>query len=141
MIKLLLRIIVLVALITVQLGCSYETRTPQFSVAIYVDRTNGAALRTAVESYAKSHGYIEKKVTSIQDELSRQGIVLWSFHAVDSSFISLTNAVVLDCYDLSVYSANDAGTARAVVLDLTEFLDRGAGALRVDSSGAPCSKR
>ena len=140
MIKLLLSI-VLVAVITVQFGCSYETRTPQYSVAIYVDRADGAVLRTSIENYAKSHGYTEKKATSIQDELSRQGIVLWSFHAVDSSFISLTNAVVLDCYDLGVYSANDAGTARAVAHELTKLLDRGEGTLRVDSSGAPCSKQ
>lgn len=140
MIKLILRI-VFVAVITMQLGCSYETRTPQYSVAIYVDQTDGALLRTAVERYAKSHGYTEKKATSIQDELVRQGIVLWSFHAVDRSFISLTNAVVLDCYDLSVYSAKNAGVARAVVHEITNLLDRGTGALRVESSGTPCSKK
>lgn len=132
---------VFAAICMVQFGCSYETRTPQYSVAIYVNRNDDVVLRAMVEGYAKSHGYAEKKSASIQDELIKQGIVLWSFHAADRSFISFTNAVVVNCYDLGVYSAKNPLAARTVAQEITKLLDRDPGNLRIDSSGVPCSKK
>lgn len=140
MIRLVLRLI-LATICLAQQGCSYETRSPQRSVAIYVNENDGAVVRTVVEKYAKSHGYSEKKGTSIEDDLNKRGIILWSFHSANRSFISLTNAVVVDCYDLGVYSTNNAVGARKVLQEITQILDRAPKSWRIDFSGAPCSEK
>lgn len=134
-------VVMLLAIALVQQGCSYETRIPQYSIAIYTDGNEDILLRAAVTEYAKSHGYPEKMSTSIEDELNKQEIVVWSFHAENKSFISLTNFVVLDCYDLGVYSANSSMAAKTAVQEISQILGHATQNLRIDFSGIPCSKK
>lgn len=118
-------------------GCQYEVKRHQYSFAVRTKNIDDASLlRAAVKSFAKSEGFAKETQADNEAHLEKSGMYLLSFYSDDKSFISLSNIVDRQCYDVAVYSSVSASAADALGTRLSHVLGRvKAGELRVEQSG------
>ena len=96
--------IYLIALIIV--GCTYRVSHPQFSMSIKTKNANEAvSLRSAILDFSMLKGFDRKKEAGNKEYLESNSMYLLSFESKDKSFITITNLVGNECYDISIYSA------------------------------------
>ncbi|WP_156885838.1 hypothetical protein [Massilia niastensis] len=105
------------------LACSYETRHIQYSLAVRPDNeVEAAKLRAAVQRFSHAEGFLTMTEAGNEKHLEKDGRYLLSFAAADKSFISVTNVLATDCYDIGVHSSAGPEAARTLGTRLEAML-------------------
>lgn len=118
-----IRIALLLPLFASMLGCSYETRHVQYSLAVHPTNKNEEALmRAAVKDFSNSKGFSTFTEAGMADYLRANGRYLYTFISPDESFISVMNVLNTKCYDIGIHSNVSAATAQALGEQLGKIL-------------------
>jgi hypothetical protein len=97
------------------LACSYETRHIQYSLVVRPDNeAESVKLREAVQRFSHAEGFLTRTEAGNEKHLEKDGRYLFSFAAADKSFISVTNVLATDCYDIGVHSSAGAEAAKTL---------------------------
>lgn len=114
---------VLTLLFASLLACSYETRHVQYALAVRpTNKDEAALLRATVKKFSDAEGFLTKRQAGNEEHLENSGRYLLTFAAADKSFISISNIVNVDCYDVGVHSAVNVAAAKALGERLKQVL-------------------
>lgn len=106
---------VLTLLFASLLACSYETRHVQSALAVRpTNKDEATLLRATVKKFSHAEGFLTKRQAGNEEHLEKSGRYLLTFAAADKSFISISNIVNMDCYDIGLHSAVNEARSKGV---------------------------
>lgn len=114
---------VLTLLFASMLACSYEVKHVQYSLAVRpTNKDEAALLRATVKKFSDAEGFLKKTQAENEEHLEKSGRYLLTFAAADKSFVSISNIVNVNCYNIGFHSNVNVATATVLGERLRQVL-------------------